>query len=102
MPWSRTDMVKQEAARSGKTFTEAYRADTADGIMLRKAAHRGAGDAGDDQRHRGGCANAVEHLLPAGHQSLGIHLDLTHVAATPVGLPVTATAEALRVEGRTI
>ena len=46
--------------------------------------------------------NAVEHLLPAGHQSLGIHLDLTHVAATPVGLRVTATAEALRVEGRTI
>ena len=29
---------------------------------------------------------AVEHLLPAGHQSLGIHLDVGHVAATPVGL----------------
>ena len=36
---------------------------------------------------------AVEHLLPAGHQSLGIHLDVSHVAATPVGLRVTATAE---------
>ena len=36
--------------------------------------------------------NAVEHLLPAGHQSLGIHLDVGHVAATPVGLKVTATA----------
>jgi fluoroacetyl-CoA thioesterase len=46
--------------------------------------------------------NAIEHLLPAGHQSLGIHLDVTHVAATPVGLPVTATAAVLRVEGRTI
>ena len=46
--------------------------------------------------------NAVEHLLPAGHQSLGIHLDVGHVAATPVGLQVTATAEVLRVEGRTI
>jgi predicted thioesterase len=46
--------------------------------------------------------NAVEHLLPAGHQSLGIHLDVSHVAATPVGLQVTATAEVLRVEGRTI
>jgi fluoroacetyl-CoA thioesterase len=45
---------------------------------------------------------AVEHLLPAGHQSLGIHLDVKHVAATPVGLRVTATAEVLRVEGRTI
>jgi fluoroacetyl-CoA thioesterase len=46
--------------------------------------------------------NAAEHLLPTGHQSLGIHLDVGHVAATPVGLLVTATAEVLRVEGRTI
>ncbi|MDR3420709.1 MAG: thioesterase family protein [Xanthobacteraceae bacterium] len=46
--------------------------------------------------------NAVEHLLPPGHQSLGIHLDVSHIAATPVGLTVTATAEVLRVEGRTI
>ena len=46
--------------------------------------------------------NAIEHLLPVGHQSLGIHLDVTHVAATPVGLWVTATAAVLRVEGRTI
>ena len=46
--------------------------------------------------------NAVEHLLPAGHQSLGIHLDVSHVAATPVGLKVIATAEVVRVEGRTI
>jgi fluoroacetyl-CoA thioesterase len=46
--------------------------------------------------------NAVEHLLPAGHQSLGIHLDVGHVAATPVGLRVTAAAEVLRVDGRTI
>ena len=45
---------------------------------------------------------AVEHLLPVGHQSLGIHLDISHTAATPVGLRVTATAEVLRVEGRTI
>src|SRR5271163_3881044 len=45
---------------------------------------------------------AIEHLLPAGHQSLGIHLDVSHVAATPVGLRVTATATVLRVEGRTI
>lgn len=45
---------------------------------------------------------AVEHLLPAGHQSLGIHLDVSHVAATPVGLRVTASAEVVRIEGRTI
>jgi fluoroacetyl-CoA thioesterase len=46
--------------------------------------------------------SAVEHLLPAGHQSLGIHLDVSHVAATPVGLKVIATAEVSAVEGRTI
>jgi predicted thioesterase len=45
---------------------------------------------------------AVEHLLPAGHQSLGIRLDISHTAATPVGLRVIATAEVTRVEGRTI
>lgn len=45
---------------------------------------------------------AAEHLLPAGHQSLGIHLDVKHTAATPVGLKVTATAEVLGVEGRTV
>jgi fluoroacetyl-CoA thioesterase len=45
---------------------------------------------------------AVEHLLPVGHQSLGIHLDVSHVAATPVGLRVTATAEVVGLEGRTI
>jgi predicted thioesterase len=45
---------------------------------------------------------AVEQLLPPGHQSLGIHLDVRHFAATPVGLKVTATAEVTGVEGRTI
>jgi fluoroacetyl-CoA thioesterase len=46
--------------------------------------------------------DAVENLLPAGHQSLGIHLDVRHFAATPVGLTVTATAIVTAVEGRTI
>jgi fluoroacetyl-CoA thioesterase len=45
---------------------------------------------------------AVEHLLPEGHQSLGIHLDVRHFAATPVGLKLTATAEVVEVDGRTI
>ena len=45
---------------------------------------------------------AVEHLLPAGYQSLGTHLDVRHIAATPVGMRVTATAEVVRVEGRTV
>ena len=45
---------------------------------------------------------ACEHLLPPGHQSLGTHLDVSHVAATPVGMRATATAEVIGVEGRTI
>jgi predicted thioesterase len=45
---------------------------------------------------------AVEHLLPAGHQSLGIHLDVRHFAATPVGMRVHATAELVALEGRTL
>jgi fluoroacetyl-CoA thioesterase len=45
---------------------------------------------------------AVEQSLPEHHQSLGTHLDITHVAATPVGMRVRATAQVLKVEGRTI
>src|SRR3974377_131842 len=45
---------------------------------------------------------AVEHLLPAGHQSLGIKLEVSHTAATPVGWRVTATGEFLRVGARTV
>ena len=45
---------------------------------------------------------AVEQSLPENHQSLGTHLDITHVAATPVGMRVRATAEVVKVEGRTL
>ncbi len=45
---------------------------------------------------------AVEHLLPPGHQSLGIHLDVRHFAATPIGMHVEASAELVAVEGRTL
>ncbi|HUL95758.1 MAG TPA: thioesterase family protein [Usitatibacter sp.] len=45
---------------------------------------------------------AVEQSLPEEHQSLGTHLDITHIAATPVGMRVKATAEVVRVEGRTV
>jgi fluoroacetyl-CoA thioesterase len=45
---------------------------------------------------------AAEHLLPTGHQSLGIHLDIRHFAATPIGMRVRATAELVAVDGRTL
>ncbi len=46
--------------------------------------------------------DAAEHLMPKGHQSLGIHVDISHVAATPVGMKVHATAEVTAVEGNRI
>ncbi len=46
--------------------------------------------------------DAVEGLLPPGHQSLGTILNVRHIAATPVGMRVTARAEVVAVEGRTI
>lgn len=45
---------------------------------------------------------AVEHMLPPGCQSLGTVLNVRHIAATPVGMRVSATAEVTKVEGRTI
>lgn len=45
---------------------------------------------------------AIEHLLPAGTQSLGTRLDVRHIAATPVGMRVTATARVVKVEGRAV
>jgi len=45
---------------------------------------------------------AIEHLLPQGYQSLGTHLDVRHIAATPVGMKVFAVATVSKVEGRTV
>jgi fluoroacetyl-CoA thioesterase len=46
--------------------------------------------------------NAVERLLPQGHQSLGTRLEVGHYAATPVGMRLRATAELTKVEGRNL
>jgi fluoroacetyl-CoA thioesterase len=45
---------------------------------------------------------AIEHLLPAGYQSLGTRLDVRHVAATPVGMQVRASAIVESISGRTV
>jgi len=44
--------------------------------------------------------NAVEDSLPSGNQSVGTRLDVSHIAATPVGMRVTACAEVVEVDGR--
>ena len=45
---------------------------------------------------------ACERFLPEGYQSLGTVLNVRHIAATPVGMKVRASAEVTKVEGRTI
>ena len=46
--------------------------------------------------------DAIERLLPPGYQSLGTVLNVRHVAATPVGMRVAASARVEKVEGRTV
>lgn len=46
--------------------------------------------------------DAAENLIPAGHQSLGTRLDVRHIAATPVGMKVRATARLTAIDGRTL
>lgn len=47
------------------------------------------------------CIKAINpHLDWPSEQSVGTHIDVSHEAATPAGLVVTATVELLAVEGR--
>lgn len=46
--------------------------------------------------------DAIERLLPPGHQSLGTQLNVGHYAATPVGMGLRASAVVTKIDGRTI
>lgn len=46
--------------------------------------------------------DALEAALPDGKQSLGTHLDVSHIAATPTGMKVVATARIVGIDNRTI
>ncbi|HEV3122440.1 MAG TPA: thioesterase family protein [Isosphaeraceae bacterium] len=46
--------------------------------------------------------SAVDHLLPAGHQTVGVRVDVRHTAATPLGMEVIAQAELIAVNGRAL
>ena len=43
---------------------------------------------------------AVDHLLPDGHRTVGVEVNVQHLAATPVGMRVRAQAKLTAVEGR--
>jgi predicted thioesterase len=44
--------------------------------------------------------NAVDHLLPAGSATVGTHLDVKHLAPSPLGVEIRARAELVAVDGR--
>jgi len=44
--------------------------------------------------------HAVDESLPEGFATVGIHLDVKHLAATPVGMEVNATAELIEIKGK--
>ena len=50
----------------------------------------------------GAACETIQDALPEGKTSVGISLDISHLAATPVGLEVRAEAEVTAVEGNTI
>lgn len=46
------------------------------------------------------CLNAVKPFLGKDQRTVGTHVDVSHLAATPIGMTVTAEAELVAVEGR--
>ena len=48
------------------------------------------------------CRNTVLPLLDPGHDTVGTQVNVAHLAATPIGMSVTFTAEVIRVDGRRV
>lgn len=46
------------------------------------------------------CIEAIRPLLNPGEQTVGTHIDISHSAATPVGMLVSAQVELTEVRGR--
>ncbi len=44
--------------------------------------------------------NSVDSILPPGFATVGTHLDITHLAATPLSMIVTAKAELIEADGK--
>jgi fluoroacetyl-CoA thioesterase len=45
---------------------------------------------------------ALRDHLPPGQKTVGTHIDVSHVSATPIGMTVKAEAELVAVNGRTL
>lgn len=50
----------------------------------------------------GAAVNAIDPLLPAGQQSVGIDVHVRHLAATPMGQPVRAEASVTAIDRRKV
>lgn len=50
----------------------------------------------------GAAVMAIDPLLPEGQASVGISLEIKHLAATPLGLTVRAEAEVTAVDGKRV
>jgi fluoroacetyl-CoA thioesterase len=48
------------------------------------------------------CTELLSAHLDAGEGSVGVHVDISHIAATPVGMTVTVDAECTRIVDRRI
>lgn len=46
------------------------------------------------------CIEALRPFLSAEQRTVGVHVDLSHSAATPIGMRVTAAVELAAIEGR--
>ena len=46
------------------------------------------------------CLQLADEHLPPEQRTVGTHVDLSHLAATPIGMRVTANVELVAVEGR--
>ena len=44
--------------------------------------------------------NTVDSILPEGLATVGIHIDVSHLAATPLGMIVIAKAELIEIQGK--
>lgn len=42
----------------------------------------------------------TQPYLPVGYQTVGVHVDVRHIAATPIGMRIRARAELLKVDRR--
>lgn len=46
------------------------------------------------------CIEALKSHLATGQHTVGTHVDMSHTAATPIGMQVTASVELVAIEGR--